>query len=1532
MGNSRNTKSRALSSTSIVLYYALFAAIWIAASDNLLSWMIEDREWLKLLSMGKGFLFVALTSFLLYLLLNLKSRLYIKEEQTATSSRRLYWLFAFQILLMPLIPTLLYSIHGHQIKQDSNSDLTALAKVKAEQIELWLQERLADGLMIQSDQGFAQAIALINYGGSTTADAIQKPLLQLLQNKAYQALLVLDLKNDPRLILGHVPVHKSIVDAHSHGKLETHSILKSDNTIQTSWYWDENNHLYLDIHVPLIDMRLNQTVGTLIMTQDLQTTLLPQLQSWNGITRTGKIYLLQPHDDRLAFIQIPANDVTHAYATDRRYDENTASVLKLAISDEPGSYEGKDISGNSVIASYIPVKYSGWHLLVQQEQAEIYAPLYTLVYWITLVVFFAGLIVIFVVSLLWRQQQYTNQLEIQRQTSEKDRLLRHFFELPLFGMAITHTQTGRWIRFNDQLADLLGYSQSEMAEQSLMTLTAEEYRAADAEAIRQMELDYSDGYLCEKQLRRKDGRLIFVNVDTRCVRAQNRSISFIISVIEDISQRKASEHQLKHQRNLYEMLSQTNQAIVHCQDREALFKQICQIAVEHGGFSLALIGKYYKELNDIDVLHSFGDDNGFSSWVTEHKKLQPELLTRTGAIQALMSQKNLIFNDYQNEPSTEPFHEIAHKAGIASAGYFIIRERNEITGVLNLYSNAVNFFDAETQATINEMALDVSFALDNLNREHQLQESEQRFRSAIMNSPSPTVIYTESGTGLTLNSRWTELSGYDLTDMPSRSEWMKVVVPLQPDNPNLICDHEHRITAPVHNGEYLIHCKDGSERYWDMQSAPLGQNENGELLLLSMASDITERKIAEEKLKKSESLFHTLATFVPVGIFRLNLAGKLRYLNEFGTTLLQCSTDDLSHWLDALITEDRQQLLAHWLPALLNGIAGEMECRVCRDDERYTWLVINASPEKNEHGETIGYIGSLTDITSQKTNEEILRQSATVFDHTREGIMITDTQTHILRVNPALIELFGYNEQELLHKTPTIFKSGQHSTEFYQMMWHAIETSGYWRGEIWNRRRDGELIPLIGSISSVHDDKQQLTHYVSVYTDIRQLKDSEAQLEHLARHDPLTQLPNRSLLSVNLAHALQLAARQQQRVALLMLDLDRFKDVNDSFGHQIGDVLLQEVAVRLRKRIRASDTICRLGGDEFTVLVEGNPDISVIDHMAEEILQLLTVPFHLPNGRDVIVGASIGISLYPEHGDTPEDLLQQADAAMYRAKASGRSCFRYFSDELTQAAERRLDLEVRLRRAIELNELRVYFQPQMDIFTNRIIGAEALVRWQDPNCGLIAPINFIPVAEETGLIKQLGEWVLFETCRQGNEWLQKGLPAINLAVNISPVQFRYSNILESVVNALDKTGFPASHLELELTESALMTHESEAAEILNQLRQLGVRLAIDDFGTGYSSLAYLKRFPLDVLKIDKSFVDDIPHKKDDMEIAATIVAMAHTLRLKVMAEGVETEEQLAFLKSQGCDCYQGYLMSQPVPAAQFEQLLWEQQLREHQPV
>jgi diguanylate cyclase (GGDEF)-like protein len=392
-----------------------------------------------------------------------------------------------------------------------------------------------------------------------------------------------------------------------------------------------------------------------------------------------------------------------------------------------------------------------------------------------------------------------------------------------------------------------------------------------------------------------------------------------------------------------------------------------------------------------------------------------------------------------------------------------------------------------------------------------------------------------------------------------------------------------------------------------------------------------------------------------------------------------------------------------------------------------------------------------------------------------------------------------------------------------------------------------------------------------------------------------------------------------------MLDLDRFKAINDSLGHLAGDDLLQQVAERIKARLRDVDMVARLGGDEFIVLLEDIAQPEDAARVAKEIIADLTRPFCLTHSDNVQIGVSIGISLYPQHGDTSELLMDHADAALYQAKDAGRGCFAYFSEDLTIAARERIALETRLRQAIEQQDLRVFFQPQVDIASGRIVGAEALVRWQDPVEGLIPPIRFIPIAEETGLIVEVGEWVLRETCRQGRQWLDAGLPPLTLAVNVSSHQFRRSDICALVITVLNDTGFPSQQLELEITETGLMENQDNATAILNSLRAQGVRLAIDDFGTGYSSLAYLKHFPLDVLKIDKRFIDDIPFQQDDMEIAATIVAMGHILGFKVLAEGVETVAQLAFLQEKGCDMYQGYIKSKPVPAHEFAELLRAQQ-------
>ncbi|MGE5531847.1 MAG: putative bifunctional diguanylate cyclase/phosphodiesterase, partial [Bacteroidota bacterium] len=688
---------------------------------------------------------------------------------------------------------------------------------------------------------------------------------------------------------------------------------------------------------------------------------------------------------------------------------------------------------------------------------------------------------------------------------------------------------------------------------------------------------------------------------------------------------------------------------------------------------------------------------------------------------------------------------------------------------------------------------------------------------------------------------------------------------------------------------------------------------------------ITARRQIEETLQEKETVLSESQRIAHIGSWRIELASGCISWSDEMYRLYGVAPETFAHSLAsylALIHPGDVAAVQAWHSACLAGEAPqELDFRIIRPDGKVRVIRGSGEVQYDEAGRPFSMVGSAQDITERRTNEERLRQAAAVFESIREGVTMTDAQERILMVNRAFSELTGYAPEDVLGQTPRLLKSGRHDRDFYAVMWAAINATGHWHGEVWNRRKNGEIFPQLLSISAVRDEAGRVTHYVGVSTDISQRKDAEARLDFLAHHDPLTRLPNRLLLYTRLQHCLDVSHRERKRLALLMLDLDRFKDVNDSFGHLAGDELLQQVAKRLTVRRRGADTVTRLGGDEFAVLLEALRHPQDAAQVASKIIAALSKPYRLSNGAEVCIGASVGISLFPEHGQTLEALLQQADAALYQAKGEGRGNFKYFSDDLTSAARSRINLEALLRRALIRDELRVHYQPQIEITSGHIVGAEALVRWQEPTEGLIPPSRFIPVAEETGLIAAIGEWVLRETCRQGQQWIEAGLPPLNLAVNLSSHQFRHGDISATVAKVLAETGFPAERLELELTESTVMEREAEAVEILQRLRALGVRLAIDDFGTGHSSLAYLKRFPLDVLKIDKSFVDDIPRLQDDMEIAAAIVALGHTLRLKVLAEGVETAEQLVFLRAQGCDLYQGYYRSQPVPAEAFVTLL-----------
>jgi len=614
-----------------------------------------------------------------------------------------------------------------------------------------------------------------------------------------------------------------------------------------------------------------------------------------------------------------------------------------------------------------------------------------------------------------------------------------------------------------------------------------------------------------------------------------------------------------------------------------------------------------------------------------------------------------------------------------------------------------------------------------------------------------------------------------------------------------------------------------------------------------------------------------------------------------------------------------EQALASTLPVdLQDGEQRVREYRFLRGDGESLWLRDEARLVRAADGAPLRIVGVWSDISEQRAATERLRLNTAVIESTHDGVLITDLEGRIVSVNRAFTVVTGYEREEVIGRNPRFLQSGRHDRAYYHTMWAALTETGYWQGELWNRRRNGELYPEWLTLNAVRNEAGELSHYVGVFTDISKLKQTEARLEYLAHHDPLTDLPNRLLVLSRLEHALEVAQRRGKRVAVMFLDLDRFKTVNDSLGHSVGDELLCEVAGRLRRRLRDEDTLGRLGGDEFMVLLEHVETPGDAATVAQNLIEGLAEPFSLSSGHEVFIHVSVGISLYPDDGWEFMELVRNADAAMYRAKSQGRNTYGFYTEDLTRYASQRLDLETRLRRALAQDEFVVFYQPVLSVADGRLLGAEALVRWQPAGEKMISPAEFIPIAEETGLILPLGEWVLREACRQTQAWLSAGYAFGTMAVNLSAAQFKRQDVGAMLREVLAETGLPARQLELEITESNLMDQGERAAAMLVRLKELGVRLAIDDFGTGYSSLAYLKRFAIDKLKIDRSFVKDLADDRNDLAIAAAVVAMARALEIGVQAEGVETASQLALLATLGCGAYQGYLCSPPVPAAEFE--------------
>ncbi|MBS1190388.1 MAG: domain S-box/diguanylate cyclase protein [Rhodocyclaceae bacterium] len=683
-------------------------------------------------------------------------------------------------------------------------------------------------------------------------------------------------------------------------------------------------------------------------------------------------------------------------------------------------------------------------------------------------------------------------------------------------------------------------------------------------------------------------------------------------------------------------------------------------------------------------------------------------------------------------------------------------------------------------------------------------------------------------------------------------------------------------------------------------------------------TEITEQKAAEEVLRREHDLLQTVVDNIPSGITLLNRDLELVLYNREVPRLLGMPEDLFNQGTTTL-----EDLLRFNAKRGEYG-PGDEDCIVSAMMARARNPVAHHFERTRPNGLTLDIRGApladgsmvtvYTDITAHKRNEERLQLADKVFAHSPAGIVIADDEHRILSVNPAFTAMTGLEPFEVVGYPVSSLPSAA-TDESWNQLASSLAHRGNWSGEMEAHRKNGEAFIAGITVSRVGDpEHDQTTHYIWMFADITERKRAEERVRHMAQTDPLTGLPNRLALLMRLAQILPEGRRHSRSVAVMFIDLDRFKIINDTLGHQVGDDLLREVASRLACTVRESDTVARLGGDEFVVVL---PDVaSATDSaiVAGKIITALAVPIRV-EGHDLHTSPSIGISLFPADGQDGDTILKNADTAMYHAKAAGRNNYQFYADEMNRAATERLDLESKLRQALSRNELALAYQPQFEARTRRVTGVEALLRWHHPVDGIISPARFVPIAEETGLIVAIGDWVLHNACREVKRWMDAGLPPLRVAVNVSARQLRRRDFCETVAGALADSGLPPEQLELEITESSVMENAEEAIGILQGLRRMGVTLAIDDFGTGYSSLAYLKLFPIDHLKIDRSFVADIEHDLNDRAIALGTIALARSLGLNVIAEGVETEDQLELLRDNGCDEVQGYLLSQPLHGA-----------------
>ncbi|OBS08856.1 bifunctional diguanylate cyclase/phosphodiesterase [Acidihalobacter prosperus] len=1031
----------------------------------------------------------------------------------------------------------------------------------------------------------------------------------------------------------------------------------------------------------------------------------------------------------------------------------------------------------------------------------------------------------------------------------------------------------------------------------------------------------------------------------------------------------ASPARIRRLTQVYKALSEINQAIVRMSEEAELFPLVCRVAVEFGGARMAWIGVGDPVTGRLVPVQRHGHGIEY----LQHIKIaisDQEAEGQGPSATAFREGRPVIVNHFTTHPTTKPWHEQGIRFGWNSSGSFPIPRGGAAFAELVVYHTDEDFFDDEAVALFDEMARDISFALDNFDRvaQHEsaveaLKSSERHFRAYFERSMVGMAATLPDRGWLEVNDALCNILGYSREELSGRT-WASLTHPedLQ-QNESLFARLQHgEIDEYTMEKRYLR--KDGGIVHTHLAARAVRNDDGSLAYVVSLIENITPRKQAEARDRIREQALERVAK----GVSLNELMEALIRDVEAGNPGMKCSI--------LLLDDDGETLqtgAAPSLPAFYNeavnglrigpgigscGAAAYSGVRVVAEDiathpnwngdfrqiaARAGLAACWSEPIRSAGGEVLGTFAiyhqrpcapgmheiaviesaaNLMGIAIDRRRAEEERHLASlIYRSSSEAMLVTDGDNRIVAINPAFTEITGYELADIHGQNPRILRSGRHDDEFYRLMWQAIASEGMWQGEIWNRRKNGEIFPAWLTINTVRADSGEVLRYVALGSDISDKVRSDELIWRQANFDFLTELPNRYMLHDRLEQEIRNAHRERSKLALLFIDLDRFKEVNDTLGHPVGDLLLIEAAERISACVRESDTVARLGGDEFTVILGHIAETRDAERIAQHILAALSVPFTF--GRDsAYVTASIGITLYPEDSTDLEQLLRNADQAMYAAKSAGRNRLSYFTQALQESAQHRLRLINDLRGALSEMQLELHFQPIISLADRRVVKAEALLRWRHPERGMIRPDEFIPLAEETGLIIEIGDWVFRESARWAQRWTQDAHRKLQISVNMSPLQFQSENlIIDDWLNHLRKLGVAESAISIEITEGLLLNAHPEVIDRLLGFRDAGIQVAIDDFGTGYSALSYLKRFDIDYLKIDQSFISNLETEPNDLALSEAIVIMAHKLGLEVIAEGVETEAQCRRLREIGCDYGQGYLFSRPLPPESFERLL-----------